>query len=78
MSDVEKVAVPVIGVAVTVLFFLMIVIAALSSVRSDRTLVEIQGLTAHDLRMAVMRCTPAAATFEQELACYQAVYGGRK
>ena len=32
-------------------------------------------ITASDLRFAVDRCTPYDATFEQELACFQAVYG---
>jgi hypothetical protein len=75
MSDVEKVAVSV--VLVVVLFCFIAVMAALSPSPSQ-TSVEIQGLTAHERRMAVMRCTPLSATFEQELACYQAVYGGRK
>ena len=34
-----------------------------------------KGVTGFDLQMAVERCTPYDATFEQELACYQAVYG---
>ena len=34
-----------------------------------------KGVTGFDLQMAVERCTPSRATFEQELACYQAVYG---
>lgn len=33
------------------------------------------GVDGVDLRIAVDRCTPYKATFEQELACYQAVYG---
>lgn len=74
MSDVEKVAVSVIGVTAVVLFCFITVMAALSPSPSQ-TSVEIQGLTAHDLQMAVMDCTPLSATFEQKLACYQAVYG---
>jgi hypothetical protein len=35
-----------------------------------------KGVTGFDLQMAVERCIPVwDATFEQELACYQAVYG---
>jgi hypothetical protein len=34
-----------------------------------------KGVTGFDLQMAVNHCTPFKATFEQELACYQAVYG---
>jgi hypothetical protein len=34
-----------------------------------------KGVTGFDLQMAVERCTPYDATFEQELACFQAVYG---
>ena len=34
-----------------------------------------KGVDGADLRLAVDLCTPFRATFEQELACYQAVYG---
>jgi hypothetical protein len=34
-----------------------------------------KGVTGFDLQIAVGRCTPYNATFEQELACFQAVYG---
>ena len=34
-----------------------------------------KGVTGADLRLAVDLCTPFRATFEQELACYQAAYG---
>ncbi len=34
-----------------------------------------EGITGHDLRLAIIDCTPFDATFEQTLACYQAVYG---
>ena len=37
-----------------------------------------EGVTGFDLRLAVDTCTPYNATFEQELACYQAVYGSAK
>lgn len=39
--------------------------------------VRVEGVTGDDLSSAVIRCTPALATFEQRLACHQAVYGGR-
>lgn len=37
----------------------------------------VEGVTGHDLEMGLIRCKPAGATFEQTLACTQAVYGGR-
>ena len=40
--------------------------------------VEVEGITGHDLRLAVQSCMPSQASFEQELACFQAVYGGQK
>lgn len=36
---------------------------------------EPEGITGHDLRLAIIDCTPFDATFEQTVACYQAVYG---
>lgn len=33
------------------------------------------GLKGHDLELAVIRCKPPSATFEQSLACFRAVYG---
>lgn len=35
------------------------------------------GVDGHDLAIAVIKCTPAGATFEQELACFQAIYGSQ-
>ncbi len=34
-----------------------------------------EGITGQDLRLAIIDCEPYDATFEQTLACYQAVYG---
>lgn len=35
----------------------------------------VEGVSGFDLRLAVDICKPSGATFEQELACTQAVYG---
>ena len=35
----------------------------------------VKGVSGRDLRLAVELCKPLRATFEQELACTQAVYG---
>ena len=55
------------------LMTLALVIAIVGSIGSSAE----PGITGHDLAMAVIRCTPGSATFEQELACFQAVYGGQ-
>ncbi|MDJ0823778.1 MAG: hypothetical protein QNJ09_18460 [Paracoccaceae bacterium] len=39
--------------------------------------VTFEGLDGHDLEIAIMKCVPTGATFEQELACYQAIYGSQ-
>lgn len=69
-SDVEIVG----GMAVTALIFSTIAIVAtiISSGNSSDTP---EGVTGHDLRLQVEICTPTLATWEQELACTQAVYG---
>ncbi len=54
---------------VIALFALMVAISKGSA--SDAP----KGVDGADLRLAVDLCTPFRATFEQELACYQAVYG---
>lgn len=61
-------------VLLIVLLFIAIIVSAFSG-SSD---IAIEGVTGLDLRLAVESCIPYDATFEQELACYQAIYGGSK
>jgi hypothetical protein len=42
-----------------------------------RVVTQEPGVTGLDLQLAVNRCTPLRATFEQELACFNAIYGAR-
>ena len=62
------------GIAVTALIFsfIAIIVAIVSSGNSPDAP---EGVTGHDLRLQVEICTPTLATWEQELACTQAVYG---
>lgn len=55
--------------------FLALIVALVG--QKDVTVEMSGGIEAHDLRMAVISCTPTRATFEQELACYKAIWGGR-
>lgn len=61
------------GLAVTALIFSTI--AIMVAIFSDNSPDTSDGVTGHDLRLQVEICTPPGATWEQELACTQAVYG---
>lgn len=62
------------GMAVTALIFsfIAIIVAIVSSGNSHNAPESVSG---SDLRVQVEICTPVSATWEQELACTQAVYG---
>ena len=70
----KSLAMDVAGVALAVSLFSIF----LSMISGGDTTVTTEGLTGHDLTLAVMRCAPPSATFEQDLACYQAIYGGHR
>lgn len=62
------------GLAVTAILAIAVVfgIAMFANSGSDAP----EGVTGADLRLAVQICTPISPTFEEKLACTQAVYGG--
>ncbi len=61
----------VVLVAITIIAVAAILVAILSRASSDPA-----GVTAHDLRMAYIKCTAADSEWEVRLACTQAIYGG--
>lgn len=61
------------GIAIiATLFFTFVVFIVISAGRGHDIP---DGVTGADLRLQVDICTPLGATWEQELACTQAVYG---
>jgi hypothetical protein len=58
------------GVLLAVIFFTLGAV-----VTRDKIITE-EGITGDDLKWAFIRCEPGLATFEQTLACTQAIYGG--
>lgn len=63
-----------IAVIACIIAFVALMVAISSNHGSDSQ----DGIDGFDLSLAVDRCIPYKATFEQELACYQAVYGAAK
>lgn len=75
MTENEEIAVSVLvnGIVIAgAICFLALIVA----ITEPRPVVNKVGLDSHDLSLVVGWCIPYNATFEQELACYQAVYGG--
>ena len=61
-------------VGATVAFLALVV--ALVGTKDVRVKVDLNNESVYRLNDIVGFCTPSNATFEQELACYQAVFGG--
>jgi hypothetical protein len=60
---------------IAVIACIVAVVALVIAIGNGSTSSVPDGVSGFDLRLAVDSCTPYKATFEQELACYQAVYG---
>lgn len=60
---------------IAVIACIVAVVALVVAIGSGKESSTVDGVSGFDLRLAVDSCTPYKATFEQELACYQAVYG---
>lgn len=58
---------------IAVIATVIALVALVASLRPTSTVTE--GITGIDLQRAVHECIPTRSTFEQELACFQAVYG---
>ena len=58
-------------IVASILGFLALLFSLAGGGSSD----SVEGVSGFDLRLAVDICKPLRATFEQELACTQAVYG---
>lgn len=77
MTEHEEIAASVIvnGIMIAgAICFLALIVA----ITEPRPVVNEVGLDDGDLYRAVSQCIPYDSTFEQELACYQAIYGDNK
>lgn len=64
------------GGLIAAVFLVALVFFAIGATVTRDKIVTQEGITGSDLDRAFHRCRPPLATFEQDLACTQAVYGG--